>query len=477
MASAINTVSPKRFYAAEKRSSFLDPLAASMQDVSQKTEDLADATASADTTTSASSEGQDEEDPLLQQMVERHERYKRWLAKIMGKDQDTFGEKEIKEAVEYLMPSGLYAKDARPLFEDPKKLYQQRAKVVDKHGRPLRAAFFTGQVGFHDLLFEIYEQTAKLNAGEEPGLDDATGLIDREDLSEGIESSGSELSVSSSDEGYSSDTNSDSSGDERSAGSEITKETERELMEKTERESKSDSSDNDRPDFQDSPYSSDGSKLDEDEAVKETERSESTTPKTQPKMRWIGKQELERKIGERLTDKEYDVILHRLKKLATHPNADLATPFLLRFLEVIPIQGMRAVEKTLNEKGEAFGVGHRKRAVAEVTVKKGSGNVTVNNIPMTEYFKRVEDRKQVMYPFLTVDAVGEYDVDCAVIGGGSSGQVGAIRLAISRALLNFEDSYVEPLQQAGLLIRDPRIKERKKPGQKRARKKFAWVRR
>ncbi|CAH3178110.1 unnamed protein product [Porites lobata] len=416
LSSGINTVSQKRYFANDKGSSFLDALPlARMDNSSMVTETEADATASTDAASSTPPDGQDDDDPLMQQMAAKYERYRQWLAKIMGKDPETFSDKEIKEAVEYLMPSGLYAKDARPQFKDPEELYQRRAQIVDKQGRPLHAAFFTGQIGFHDLLFEIYEQNAKLNASEETKLNAVAGL----------EASDGELSETS-DDGYSSDTSSDSSDED---------------------------------------------KLDDSSAEKE---AQSSKPSRQPRMRWIGKPELERKINEKLTDKEYDVVLHRLKKLASHPNAELATPFLLRFLEVIPIQGMRAVEKTLNEKGEAVGIGHRKRAIAEVMVTKGSGNVTINNAPLTQYFVKVEDRKQVMYPFLTVDAVGEYDVECGVIGGGTTGQAGAIRLAISRALLNFEDSYLEPLQQAGLLIRDPRIKERKKPGQKRARKKFAW---
>ncbi|KAL9969271.1 hypothetical protein ACROYT_G021467 [Oculina patagonica] len=371
-----------------------------------KPESLVNALASTDSTSSATlEESQDDDDPLLQQAV-YYEQYRQWLAKLMGKDPESFGREEIQKAVEYLMPSGLYAKDCRPIFEDPRTIYRQTvgyAKAIDKKGRPLAAAFYTGQVGFHDTLYEIYEQTAKLNA----------------------------------------------SGEDR-------------LLEEVQ------TSDSDSAGEKDDSDSSDDSSSDDNDSPEVTSR---------PKMRWITKEELERDLNEVLLDRDYQVILHRLKKLAKHQNAFQATPFLLRFLREIPIPGMEAVEKTLNEKGEGFGEGERKRAVARVTIKRGSGKVTVNDIPFTKYFGRMEDRKQIMSPFLTVGAVGEYDVKSEVIGGGHSGQAGAIRLAISRALLNFEDSYLEPLQKARLLIRDYRVKERKKPGQKRARKKFAWVRR
>ncbi|KAJ7385860.1 37S ribosomal protein S9, mitochondrial [Desmophyllum pertusum] len=373
-------------------------------------ENVVDAAASTDTTSSAASEeGQDDEDPLMQQMMITYDRYRHWIAKLMGKDPESFGKKELEEAIAYLMPSGLYAKDSRPVFEDPRI---NRTSLgldvgVDKKGNPLAAAFFTGQVGFHNTLYEIYEQTAKLDAADE------------QSLPEDVQTSDSETS-----------------GEE------------------------------------DSPDSSDDKSSDDDEDNKIQK------VRIQPKMRWVSKLELEREIKEALTDKEYGVILHRLKKLARHRNAYQGTPFLLRFLRIIPIPGMEdAKSRQLNENGEAFAEGDRKRAIARVTAKRGSGNVTINDVPFTKYFGRMEDRKQIMSPFLAVDAVGEYDVKCDVIGGGSSGQSGAIRLAISRALLSFEDSYLEPLQKARLLIRDSRIKERKKPGQKRARKKFTWVRR
>ncbi|XP_068699055.1 small ribosomal subunit protein uS9m-like [Montipora foliosa] len=464
ISSAIYTVSQKRLYASEKRPVLDDPFSVMKQGL----EDVA-ATHLADSAGSKSNENQGEDDPVMQDLSAKYQRYKLWLARIMGKDPETFSDKDIKEAIEYLMPSGLYAKDARPIFEDPKKLYQKQAELLDKTSRPLHAAFFTGQIGFHDLLFEIYEQSARLGADEEPEGREVSGMTrDGGYMPFHLDSRKSLEIGSNPDLDSSSESDAESSSEGESS---------------SDLESSSHSDQDSRKDLNsafvpglDLDVSSGKSRTDSVDG-QDTKEIPSKKSATQPKMRWIGKLELERKIRERLTDKEYDVIIHRLKKLASHPNAERATPFLLQFLHVIPIEGMRAVEKTLNDKGESVAVGHRKRAIAEVVVKKGTGNVTINNTPLTKYFSKLEDRKQIMYPFLTVDAVGEYDVDCGVIGGGTSGQAGAIRLAISRALLNFEDSYLEPLQQAGLLIRDPRIKERKKPGQKRARKKFAWVRR
>ncbi|XP_068754898.1 small ribosomal subunit protein uS9m-like isoform X2 [Montipora capricornis] len=408
ISSAIYTVSQKRLYASEKRPVLDDPFSVMKQGL----EDVA-ATHLADSAGSKSNESQGEDDPVMQDLSAKYQRYKLWLARIMGKDPETFSDKDIKEAIEYLMPSGLYAKDARPIFEDPKKLYQKQADLLDKTSRPLHAAFFTGQIGFHDLLFEIYEQSARLDADEEPEGREVSGMTRDGGYMPFHLDSRKSLEIGSNpdlDSSSESDTESSSEGESSS-----------------DLESSSHSDQDSRKDLNsafvpglDMDVSSGKSRTDSVDG-QDTKEIPSKKSATQPKMRWIGKLELERKIRERLTDKEYDVIIHRLKKLASHPNAERATPFLLQFLHVIPIEGMRAVERTLNDKGESVAVGHRKRAIAEVVVKKGTGNVTINNTPLTKYFSKLEDRKQIMYPFLTVDAVGEYDVDCGVIGGGTSG--------------------------------------------------------
>lgn len=429
-------VSNKRFYADEKSSRASGVLKFSQYLMQENFRNAVDGI---DVSSSTGSEGeQDDEDPSMQMMIERYERYHLWLAKLMGKDPESFSLEDAQEAVEYLLPSGLYAKDCRPTFEHPKTLYRQWTGQMDKSGRPQAAAFYTGQVGFHDLLFEIYELTAKLNALDKTASTDS-GAAEKEDIlvsGDDTESQSSDL-----DSAGSSDSDSSEAEDHSSSSDEI------EL------------------------HASDVESADN---IADVWSKENWSRK---KMRWISKFELERQIGELLPDRDFEVILHRLKKLTKHRNADHAIPFLLRFLKEIPLPGKEQVIKELNEDGEAYGEGDRKNATARVWVKKGSGNVTVNEVPFVKYFPRMEDRKQIMSPFLAINAVGDYDVRSEVLGGGHSGQSGAIRLAISRALLNFEDSYLESLEEAHLLMKDPRIRERKKPGQKRARKKFAWVKR
>ena len=114
--------------------------------------------------------------------------------------------------------------------------------------------------------------------------------------------------------------------------------------------------------------------------------------------------------------------------------------------------------------------------MARVWVSEGCGQFTVNSKNWIDYFQPIQ-RSHVMSPFLETETAGLYDVWCTVKGGGMSGQAGAVRLGVSRALQAFSPNFRVPLKRAGLLRRDPRRVERKKPGQKKARKKFQWVKR
>ena len=117
-----------------------------------------------------------------------------------------------------------------------------------------------------------------------------------------------------------------------------------------------------------------------------------------------------------------------------------------------------------------YGTGRRKSSVARVRVIPGTGNVTINCKDMNEYFGLETLKMIVTQPFGVTKTEGTFDVICTVKGGGVSGQAGAIRHGIARALLQAGDEYRSPLKKAGLLTRDPRMKERKKYGLKAARR-------
>ena len=126
---------------------------------------------------------------------------------------------------------------------------------------------------------------------------------------------------------------------------------------------------------------------------------------------------------------------------------------------------------------QILGTGRRKSAVARVRMVEGSGKVTVNENPLEKYFTRERDRAYVLFPFKVTETLNKYDIHVNVLGGGPTGQAGAISMGIARALREVSDNHVEKLRAYGLLTRDSRMKERKKYGQKGARKGFQWTKR
>ena len=122
-------------------------------------------------------------------------------------------------------------------------------------------------------------------------------------------------------------------------------------------------------------------------------------------------------------------------------------------------------------------IGRRKASVARIYLEKGKGKITVNGKDFKEYFPVDTMQFKLEQPFNVVDLSGKFDVNINVNGGGNTGQAEAIRLAISRALCELDSNNRPALKSEGLLTRDSRVVERKKPGQKKARKKFQWVKR
>ena len=122
-------------------------------------------------------------------------------------------------------------------------------------------------------------------------------------------------------------------------------------------------------------------------------------------------------------------------------------------------------------------IGRRKAAVARVYLSKGKGNILVNGKDFKDYFPVDTMQYKLVQPFKLLDVLAKYDVSVNVNGGGTTGQSEAIRLAISRALCEVNIYNRPSLKSEGLLTRDARVVERKKPGQKKSRKKFQWVKR
>lgn len=114
--------------------------------------------------------------------------------------------------------------------------------------------------------------------------------------------------------------------------------------------------------------------------------------------------------------------------------------------------------------------GRRKEAVAKVTITKGKGTLIVNGVDVTEYFNQKTLIMDLKQPLDFTETVSEFDIEVKTLGGGLSGQAGAIRLGIARALLKANPDFRKVLKENGMLTRDPRIKERKKPGLKKARR-------
>ena len=122
-------------------------------------------------------------------------------------------------------------------------------------------------------------------------------------------------------------------------------------------------------------------------------------------------------------------------------------------------------------------VGRRKESVARVQLLPGKGDIMANGKPYAKYFLRETDRIIITRPLVATNSVSKYDVSANLSGGGLTGQAGALRLGIARALIAAEPEFKDLLRKQGYLTRDPRSKERKKYGLKGARKRFQWTKR
>ncbi|KAJ8409974.1 hypothetical protein AAFF_G00210150 [Aldrovandia affinis] len=199
--------------------------------------------------------------------------------------------------------------------------------------------------------------------------------------------------------------------------------------------------------------------------------------------RWLRKEELEELLVEPISDNDYSRFLQLMERLLPLPYSSLEEEFVQKFRRQLEVQSTKQVFQPLqqDQDGVAFSSaeGRRKTATATAVVRDvASGKILINGVDYLHYFPLVLDREQLMFPLQFLGRLGRHSLECHVSGGGRSAQAGALRLAISRALLSFvSESEREDMRQAGLLTSDPRVKERKKPGQPKARKKFTWKKR
>lgn len=150
----------------------------------------------------------------------------------------------------------------------------------------------------------------------------------------------------------------------------------------------------------------------------------------------------------------------------------------LAVASVIPMQAMGPTYTAKRDaQGRSYATGRRKNAIARVWIKPGKGDITVNGKKVVQYFARPVLRMLLTQPFLVADRYNQFDVVCTCNGGGLSGQAGAVRHGISRALTHYEPELRPVLKLAGFLTRDSRVVERKKYGRAKARRSFQFSKR
>ncbi|KAK5847856.1 hypothetical protein PBY51_016952 [Eleginops maclovinus] len=199
--------------------------------------------------------------------------------------------------------------------------------------------------------------------------------------------------------------------------------------------------------------------------------------------RWLTKDELDILLGEGIGTYDYDRFIQLMERLLSLPYCGTEKSFVLGYRRELDAQSRKQTVPALerDERGVAYSTaeGRRKTSTSSVVLRDcGSGRITINGIDYVHYFPVQQDREQLMFPLQFLDMLGRFDLECTVRDGGRSSQAGALRLAVSRALLSFlSEGQVETMRQAGLLTPDPRVKERKKPGQEGARRKFTWKKR
>uniref|UniRef100_G3MP64 Small ribosomal subunit protein uS9m n=1 Tax=Amblyomma maculatum TaxID=34609 RepID=G3MP64_AMBMU len=199
---------------------------------------------------------------------------------------------------------------------------------------------------------------------------------------------------------------------------------------------------------------------------------------------WLPKKELEVLLVETLNDQQYDYFTKTLDRLVDHPYSSHAKEFVMRYRKpkLATIIREKIAPLQYDETGRPYAKanGARKHVRAEVTVwGNGTGKVNINNGHGIEYFQEIRDREQIMFPLQFTGLLMKVDIEATLNEAeGSTARANAIRHGLSLALCSFvSEEEVERMRLAGLLTRDPRRRERKKPGQEGARRKYTWLKR
>ncbi|VVC30336.1 Ribosomal protein S9,Ribosomal protein S5 domain 2-type fold,Ribosomal protein S5 domain 2-type fold [Cinara cedri] len=324
---------------------------------------------------------------FMEQQTHEFQVGKRHLANMMGVDPETFTQKDINEAIEYLFPSGLYDPKARPFMKPPSEVFPPKKDAeFDESGRPFHVFFYTGKPNFYLILHNIATKLSELNKFEDSLRKNNILPDDNKKLS--------------------------------SIGSQ-----------------------------------------------------------------WLSKEDVEKLTVEKLSDYEYKHFTIAIERLLKHPCSYKYVEFIAQYQK--PMITTKAIMESspveYTKDGKAYVTVKdcpRKSARADVTVfYPGTGKLSINGKGI-EFFDDIQAREQILFPLLFTDMVEKVDIEATVRGGGISGKAGAIRFGISWSLRSFvEPETVERMRIAGLLQKDYRRRERKKPGQARARRKFTWKKR
>ncbi|EEC12685.1 28S ribosomal protein S9, putative, partial [Ixodes scapularis] len=315
-------------------------------------------------------------DEFIQKEKNEFEIGKRHLANMMGVDADEMTQADVDRAIEYLMPSGLYEKKARPLMKPPEEVFPaEKAAQFDYTGRPFHYLFYTTRPNYYGLLHDAVSKLTELNR------------LENRMISKGVLQAAAD-----------------------------------------QKENLDDSM-------------------------------------------WLSKKELEVRLLETLKDTQYDYFVKTFERLAEHPYSSHAREFILEYRKTRTSSLKEDVVPPLlyDETGRPYmkAQGFRKRTKAEVTVwGNGTGKLSINGHGI-DYFREIRDREQVMFPLQFTGLLMKVDFEATVEkSNGFMCEAGAIRHALALALRSFVPiEEVERMRIAGLLSRDRRCRERKKPGQ------------
>ncbi|BFZ09458.1 hypothetical protein BsWGS_12496 [Bradybaena similaris] len=326
-------------------------------------------------------------DDMMKAELADYEIGKRHLANIMGEDPETFTQQDINRAIEYLLPSGIFEKKARPVMKDPYEIFpRQKAAQFGLDGRPYHWMYFTALPNYYSLLYDISWKLEELKSQEDELY--ATRKLDE------LEGKSVNLLTSS----------------------------------------------------------------------------------------WIPEHKFQSMILEKIDESKYKHFLVMMERLASHPLSQKFEDFIMQYRDMhqLQSQGLLVPEIQIDSDGRSFavGTGTKKQAEAKAYVyKPGTGKFSINNTDLS-YFSNMLCRETIMFPLTLTNMVDAVDIVATVEYSGPVSQACAIRRAISMALTPFVDSDVqEQMRLSGMLTVDPRRPERKKPGQKKARKKFTWKKR